>query len=148
MNPMLAVPIVAIIVFPIALFATDSTTTALLITTIAGFLTTTVTQLFQAAKQKRDSAAHDKDRLLDRQERIDTALVVKMAMENRADELQSAIDRKAEALALLNKEHAGLLLRRIDDNTAITIQSGEKADAAFVESNTHNLKLIELAKSV
>lgn len=108
-------------------------TSTILITTIAGFLSLLVTQFVQMWRESQR-------RKWDLQDRSDARKEAERRSElQRRDTIQTA-----RVLAELTKESREHLIAEISKNTELTKQVGGKADAAYVAANNFNEKLAEV----
>lgn len=60
---------------------------------------------------------------------------------------QQDVDQRA-AVAVLQKESVSAVHEALKENTAATVNAGSKADAAYSEANSVNLKIADLQQSL
>jgi hypothetical protein len=106
-------------------------------TTVIGFLSLLATQIFGILRERRT-------RQWDLEDRASARLDAKMQAEaQRIETIQTAVQ-----LAKVTQQGHAVIKREIEENTEITKQTAQKADAAYEAGNNFNVKLEELKREL
>jgi hypothetical protein len=122
---------------PVANVPTAQNQFAILITTIAGFASLLCTQLFQFYRENRNRRWDLQDRTAAREQ------MRKTVEEQRMEGMRTAVE-----LAKVSQTNRDLIFSAIKENTTLTVDAGEKAQAAYTSANNFNSKLETLHREL
>lgn len=124
--------------------ATANNQTAMIVTSIVGFLTLLVTQIFSMWKQNQEKKAAEQRRQWDLEDRE----IARQQMKTSAQKQLQETVQTAVTLADVTEKHHAQTLRELTKNTELTKAVAAKADAAYDAANSYAAKTEELRKEL